>query len=267
MVPGAMIASFLLGSAHVANGHGTVTLPAMRDNPTAKDGWCPWCQGEMQYCKDADMAHCAPPSPCWGATPGETVSPRKFFGYFNGNPRHPDGSHWIDQSGGVLQPKPVWCPGTTKTIRYYINTDHNGVFRWETQRAEPGAETEEAFSNITSWVSVNNYLAYDGGILTNYYNAIEKGNHMIPSGKCVSRDDWTNDNENCLNDVFAETTLKLPSNMEPGQTVFRWRWFGAMDADAHMIDGPERSLFVNCLDVEVGTPAQCSAVTGGEASV
>ena len=41
------------------------------------------------------------------------------------------------------QPAPVWCPGQKITYRYYINADHNGVYRWEAQHVSaPGDETE-----------------------------------------------------------------------------------------------------------------------------
>ena len=36
----------------------------------------------------------------------------------------------------------MWCPGRTLPIRYYINADHNGVYRWESQLAAPGEEKE-----------------------------------------------------------------------------------------------------------------------------
>merc|ERR1712232_711101 len=39
----------------------------------------------------------------------------------------------------------------------------------------------------------------------------------------------------------------------------RWIWYGAMTTDGKRAIGPEPSLFVNCVDVVIGTPEQCPA--------
>lgn len=167
----------------------------------------------------------------------------------------PDGTPWIDETGGTDKVT-MWCPGKTFPIRFYINADHNGVVRWESQLVSPGAETEEGFKNFTDWVSFNNDPA------TNYY---AKDGTLLPLDTC----DWGNFNNtntlpwtpqvaHCRDDVFAETTLTLPADMPVGQTVFRWFWYGAMKTDGTRVMGPEHSLFANCVDIIVGTPEQCA---------
>lgn len=241
--------------AMVAEGHGTVTLPAMRNNPTISGGWCPWCQGEQDFCNPSDTNPCNPPSPCWGATPGETVGPDKFND-FNKVPS-PDGTPWIDQTGGTDKVT-MWCPGKTVPIRFYINADHNGVVRWESQLAAPGSETEEGFKNFTSWVSFNNDPA------TKYYD--KDGITLLKPDTCTWASfnntldlgvPWTPEVAHCRDDVWAESLLTLPADFPTGQTVFRWFWYGAMKTDGTRVMGPEHSLFANCADIVVGTPEQC----------
>jgi len=247
----------VLALATVAAGHGTVTTPAMRNNPTISGGWCPWCQGEQEFCDPTDTAPCSPPTPCWGATPGETVSPDKYNDMKD--ILAPDGTPWVDPTGGTDKVT-MWCPGTTVPFRFYINADHNGVVRWESQLASPGAETEEGFKNFTEWVSFNNDPD------TKYYT---KTGDLLPPDTCIwgsynaTHDNgvpWTPETAHCRDDVFAETTITLPADMPVGQTVFRWFWYGAMKTDGERVMGPEHSLFANCVDIVVGTPEQCSAL-------
>jgi len=160
----------------------------------------------------------------------------------------PDGTPWIDPTGGTGKVT-TWCPGTTVPFRFYSNADHNGVVRWESQLASPGAETEEGFKNFTDWVSFNNDPA------TNYYT---KDGEKLQPDVCSSVDvPWAPEVGHCRDDVFAETTLTLPADMPAGQTVFRWFWVGAMKTDGTRVNGPEPSLFANCVDIVVGTPEQC----------
>jgi len=241
----------VLALAAVAAGHGTVTVPAMRNNPTVSGGWCPWCQGEQDFCDPTDTNPCNPPSPCWGATPGETVSPTKYNDM--ADLKAPDGTPWIDPEGGSGKVT-MWCPGKTVPIRFYINADHNGVVRWESQNVAPGAETEDGFKNFTDWVSFNNDPA------ANFYT---KDGTLLQPGTCTNdRSDvpWAPEVAHCRDDVFAETTLTLPADMPTGQTVFRWFWYGAMKTDGTRVMGPEHSLFANCVDVVVGTPEQCASL-------
>ena len=48
-----------------------------------------------------------------------------------------------------------WCPGDVIPTHTFVNADHNGVYRWESQLAAPGRELEQKFVNFTSWKSVN----------------------------------------------------------------------------------------------------------------
>ncbi len=64
----------------------------------------------------------------------------------------PDGTPWIDPATGGM---PVWCPGQSIPLHTFVLADHNGVYRWESQLAAPGQETEGAFRNFTPWRSVN----------------------------------------------------------------------------------------------------------------
>jgi len=52
----------------------------------------------------------------------------------------------------------------------------------------------------------------------------------------------------------------LPASLPPGDTIFRWIWYGAMTVDGKRVVGPEASLFVNCKDVVIGTPEQCKSI-------
>merc|ERR1719215_316900 len=101
-------------------GHGAITLPAMRHNAFVNFGYCPYCQGDQVQCDNRyDVSNCTPPHPCWGAQPGLTVPPLRF-GSRLAHQKHPDGSYWIDPSGGRSD-RPLWCPGDKMPIRYYIN--------------------------------------------------------------------------------------------------------------------------------------------------
>lgn len=242
-----------IGMAFFGNvaAHGTITKPAFRDNPTISAGWCPWCQGEQNFCDPRANAKCAPPKPCWGETPGSTVSPEKFPALKD--LIAPDGSKWIDPARTI----PTWCPGDVIPIHFYIYADHNGVTRWESQLASPGMETEEAFKNFTSWQSDNQdssttYYALDG------VTELEQGRCTKPD---ASNETWTPNFAHCRDNVLAKTVLKLPSDMPAGETVLRWFWYGAMKTDGKRVMGPEHSLFVNCKDVVIGTPQQCGKQT------
>jgi hypothetical protein len=170
----------------------------------------------------------------------------------------PDGTPWIDGSDmGQLKNEsegaiPIWCPGDVVRTHTFVNADHNGVYRWESQLAAPGKETEKGFANFTSWNSVNqdpaaDFYASDGT------TKLSPGRCYAP-GKCAT---WTPKCSHCRNNVFSNTTLTLPSNMPAGPTVLRWFWYGAMQIDGERVNGPERSLFVNCKDIVVGTAEQC----------
>jgi hypothetical protein len=154
----------------------------------------------------------------------------------------------------------MWCPGDKIPIRYYVFTDHNGVWQWEAQRASPGEEVEENFSMITERISVNNYVKNNVS-LANYF--MDDGVTPIPAGSCEDGSEWKVTNNECMNQMFAETTLELPLDMPAGETVLRWRWFGSMDTSGRVVDGnAERSLFLNCKDVVIGTADQCAARAG-----
>merc|ERR1712137_898064 len=174
------------------------------------------------------------------------------------NLKHPDGTYWVDQTGGQSShKKPFWCPGTVQKMRMYLYADHNGVFRFESQLSEPGLETEADFKNFTQWQSINvdpetKYFKSDGvtPIL---------GNNCTTPGR---EDPWSVQTPHCRDTVWAEFPVHIPHNMEAGNTVVRWLWYGAMTLDESYVYGPEHSLFLNCMDVEVGTPEQCGC-TGG----
>jgi len=235
-----------------ADAHGTVTKPAMRYNPS-KGRYCPWCQGSQTSCVQ-DPEKCAPPTPCWGGIPGSQIS-KQFFGKWK-NHVGPDGKPWIDGSEveQTANSIPIWCPGDAISTHTFVNADHNGVYRWESQLASPGRETEQKFVNFTSWKSVNQDSDAD-------FYASDGTTKLIPGkcykpGKCAQ---WTPKCSHCRNKVFSNTTLTLPSNMPSGQTVLRWFWYGAMKTSGERVTGPEHSLFVNCKDIVVGTTEQCSS--------
>jgi len=233
-----------------ADAHGTIAKPAMRYNPS-KGTYCPWCQGSQSECSK-DPRKCAPPSPCWGGIPGSAID-RKFFGKWK-DQVGPDGQPWVDGNDLELSGSvPIWCPGDVVPIHTFTKADHNGVYRWESQLAAPGRETESNFVNFTAWKSVNQdpdatFYASDG------HTQLAPGRCYKP-GKCTV---WTPKCSHCRNDVFSKTVLTLPTTMPSGQTVLRWFWYGAMTTSGEHVQGPEHSLFVNCKDVVVGTPQQCS---------
>ena len=121
---------------------------------------------------------------------------------------------------------------------YFINADHNGVYRWESQLAQPGHERENSFRPFSGWRSINADNA------TEYYNSTSL--KRIPTGWCPSKlVAWTPRVAHCRDNVFAETAMLLPSHLPPGPTVVRWIWFGAMTVNGTRVTGPEHSLFVN----------------------
>ena len=121
---------------------------------------------------------------------------------------------------------------------YFINADHNGVYRWESQLAQPGDETEKGFRPFSNWRRINTDAA------TNYYNITTL--KRIPSGWCPTKlTPWTPEVAHCRDNVFAETSTVLPRNLPPGPTVVRWIWFGALTTNGTRVNGPEHSLFVN----------------------
>jgi len=160
----------------------------------------------------------------------------------------PDGSRWIQDA--TDRTKPLWCPGRKVPIRYFSYADHNGVYRWEAQPSADGTVTEEGFKNFTSW----RYFNMDNN--TKYY--AEDGRTPLKPGVCI-RDGlkWTPGVAACRPGMFAETELAIPADMAPGPTTMRWFWYGAMTTAGARVDGPEHSLFVNCVDVEIGTPDEC----------
>jgi len=241
---------FLLACALVpaVTGHGTVSSPAMRENPSLRSLYSPWSQGGKNACDPTSTEKCSPPTPCWGDEPG-TMIQRKDFGKRQ-DLLLPDGTPWVATGNGST---PTWCPGDVVPIHTYVNADHNGVYRWESQLAAPGAETEKAFVNFTSWKSVNqdpdaDFYASDG------ITKLAPGKCYKP-GECET---WAPTCPHCRNDVFSSTSLTVPSSMPAGETVLRWFWYGAMNTDGVRVHGPEHSLFVNCKDIIVGTPEQCS---------
>lgn len=233
-----------------ATSHGTVSSPAMRENPSLRTPYSPWSQGSKTQCDDTEPGSthlCRPPTPCWGDKPG-TMIPKKYFGRWQ-DLVMPDGKPWIATGEGSI---PTWCPGDVISVHTYIHADHNGVFRWESQLAAPGEETEEAFVNFTSWKSINQDP--DG----EFYAA--DGTTKLTPGKCYEPGtckDWLPSCPHCRNNAFSKASLTIPSNMAAGQTVLRWIWYGATTTDGVSVHGPEHSLFVNCKDIVVGTAEQC----------
>lgn len=231
----------------VVAAHGTVSQPAMRENPSLRTLYSPWSQGAKNACDPTSTKPCSPPTPCWGAKPG-TMIQQKYFGERK-DLTMPDGTPWIAAGNGSM---PTWCPGDVVPIHIYVNADHNGVYRWESQLASPGREVEAAFANITSWKSVNqdpdtDFYASDG------ITKLTPGKCYKP-GKCET---WAPTCPHCRNDVFAKTSLTIPRTMQAGATVLRWFWYGAMTTDGVRVHGPEHSLFVNCKDIIVGTAERC----------
>ncbi|CAK0875202.1 unnamed protein product [Prorocentrum cordatum] len=228
-----------------AEPHAAVTRPAMRHNPWVNSGWCPWCQGTQQFC-DLKTSSCLPPSPCWDADPGTRVA-RDRFGDMQ-SLRTPEGDFWIDE-GGPDQPAPVLCPGDAVPVHFVIMADHNGAYRWEAQRADPGEESEAAFQNFTPWISLNN----DGA--TEYFR--KDGVTPHETDRCSIDDDnrsfaWSWSIEDCRKDTWARTLVALPSDMPPGRHVLRWLWLGGLTTEGRRVVGPEPAIFVNCVDVVVG---------------
>jgi hypothetical protein len=202
-------------------------------------------------------ADCHPATPCWGSTGPTTVHRSKFD--WIGNTKHPDGSYWVEEGGS--DERPTYCPGQSIPIRYYVHSDHNGAFRWEAQQAEPGQEQEDQFQPITEFISVNNYVK-DGQNLANYFMAEGTlGTTQIPNGYCKDGSAWSPQHDQCMNYMFAETTLDLPTNMPTGNVVLRWRWHGSTATDGSVVTNgnAEKSLFINCKDVVIGSPEVCMA--------
>lgn len=219
----------------------------MRENPSLRTLYSPWSQGAKNACDPTTTEKCAPPTPCWGDKPGSMIQ-KKHFGERQ-DLHLPDGTPWVATGNGST---PTWCPGDVVPIHTYVNADHNGVYRWESQLATPGAETEKAFVNFTSWKSVNqdpdtDFYASDG------ITKLTPGKCYKP-GKCET---WSPTCSHCRNDAFSRTSLIVPTDMPAGETVIRWFWYGAMTIDGLRVHGPEHSLFVNCKDIIVGTPEQC----------
>lgn len=174
--------------------------------------------------------------------------PQKYFGKWKDHVM-PDGSPWIASGEGGI---PLWCPGDVMPIHVFVNADHNGVFRWESQLAAPGMEKEEAFANFTEWRSINQDASAD------YYAS--DGKTKLQPGKCIAPGkcrEWSPSCPHCRNNVFSNATLTIPQTMPAGKTVLRWIWYGAMTPDGERVHGPEHSLFVNCKDIVVGTAEQC----------
>lgn len=116
--------------------------------------------------------------------------------------------------------------------------------------AAPEQEVENAFRNFSDWVSINN----DPN--TNYF--AEDGITALEPGSCNGGDPWEPTLAHCHDKVFAETTVSLPQDIYAGETVIRWIWYGCMEQNETRVDGCEHSIFVNCLDVVVGTEEQCN---------
>jgi len=231
-----------------AAAHASLSMPAMRAG--VESAYCPWCQGTQEACDPTPSVPCIPEKPCWTTPSGGTVSPNKYGQDFS-SLMAPDGTPWVDPNGGPSQPPAVWCPGQSYPIRYYVNADHNGVFRWESQRSSPGAETEANFRNFSDWYS------FGGNPEAKYYN---HGTELLAPGICGNGgDEWSNDMGHCQDDVWVETRVSIPSNMEVGETVVRWMWYGCMDTQMNRHHRCELSMFVNCLDVVIGTAEQCGA--------
>jgi len=233
----------LLYFVQLVVGHGVITTPATRNNPSVSGGWCPWCQGAQQFCDKKKVTDCPPPSPCWGAS-GDSVDPAKFNQ--NKDLKDPDGNYWVDHSGT----KPMWCPGKTYVLSWYNFADHNGIYRFESQLGNPGDEKEELFKNFTVWKSINNDPD------TDYYD--RDGVTKIPFGNCTtSTQAWAPEVAHCRDETWAKMNLTIPKSMPTGNTVIRLIWYGAMRTNVTRVIGPENSLFTNCLDVVVGDSLQC----------
>jgi len=163
-----------------------------------------------------------------------------------------NGEYWIAQNQTQNDP-PVWCPGSDVPIRAYLYADHNGVHRWEYQQAEPGQESEEGFQSFTDWRSINS----DSD--THYY--MEDGVTDVLDGKCISGEfegqPWDWNVPHCREKTWASYSVRIPNDMPTGPMVLRWIWRGAVNKDLKYVDGPEKSLFVNCADVIIGTPEEC----------
>jgi len=238
------IVASLISLLDNVDGHATITRPATRLNPTSSGGYCQWCQGSQEFCQGKPI--CAPPTPCWGSIGPGTVDP-KYFSTFK-NLMDPEGNLWVDPLGGPSQ-KTVWCPGKSYTISGYINADHNGVYRWESQLGEAGQEKEDNFKNFTSWTSINQ------DINTQYY---KEGTTLWPKGTCFNEREWNYNVPHCMDGGWFQTNLTIPATLPVGNTIFRWIWFGAMDENQTHYENPEHSLFVNCVDIAVGDKYQCA---------
>lgn len=251
---------FGAGLLGLAEGHGAIVSPAMRF-PAEEYSYCPFCQGEQTACEGLEPWQCVPASTCFGAKGAQTV-PRSHFPVSIRDLKHADGSYWIDEHGGTSN-IPVYCPGDTIPTRYYINADHNGYWHWESQLAAPGEEVEFEWTMISERISVNNYVR-NGVQYANYF-ASSDGLSTIPAGTCTGSQglDWRRDYAHCMDNMFAEVNLTLPANMSPGATVLRWRWYGGVDENGMAVSDdsqpPEKSLFVNCKDIHIGTPDECTA--------
>merc|ERR1712061_658461 len=106
------------------------------------------------------------------------------------------------------------------------------------------------FQSFTDWRSIN----FDSD--THYY--MEDGVTDVPDGKCFSGEPWDWSVPHCREKAWANYSVRIPDDMPTGPMVLRWIWRGAVDKDLNYVDGPEKSLFVNCADVIIGTPEQCS---------
>jgi len=221
-------------------GHATITKPAMRSNPSAGE-YCPWCQGSQVECSGTTF--CKPPSPCWGAK-GPTVGNRFFSGY--SSLKDDNGDYWVEQTDGN-DTRPVWCPGESIPYAIYINADHNGIYRFQMA----SSETESAFKDITSWKSINmdDEPYYDSDGIT-----------QLKPGVCKGGAAWSPAVEHCRDNTLYKSTFTVPTNQPAGNTIFRWIWYGAMTIDGQPVTGPEKSLFVNCKDVIIGSAQQCRSV-------
>jgi len=228
-------------------GHGALITPAMRANPSVNGGWCPWCQGDQIEC--SNKLFCAPPSPCWGAPGPTTVKANVFSGFSGLKDNH--GDFWIDQTGGD-DAKPIWCPSETISYNVLLYADHNGIFQFQTMPGKPGQEKEDLFKPITGWKSINNDNA------TTYYDT--DGITPLKPGICKGGIPWSPQVGHCRDFTFYKSSFTLPASLPPGDTIFRWVWYGAMTVDGQPVVGPEKSLFVNCKDVTIGTPQQCNRI-------
>jgi len=234
----------VLQLAATAAGHAAITTPAARGD----NDWCPWCHGDQDFVHSHSEQVPQPHFPCWDASLRGRVKPEKFNDM--AKLTDPDGEFWVDQLDAPEDP--IWCPGQTVNIRMYLHADHNGVYRWESQLAKPGEEVNGSFQSFTSWRSIN----HDPN--TDYYST--DGVKAVALDDCPnSGGSWANSVANCKTGTFAKTNMTLPDSLPAGPTVIRWLWYGARDLDLHPVTGPESSLFVQCIDVVVGSPEQCDA--------